>query len=161
MQVGKITNITGKPFKEFSPVVTKRLTTLHTYIHTQFTYVNVICSGVPGSILPQPEEENPASIIYPRYETMCLQAVLAPRHVGWNRAMCLGGESEFGPPPSQIYMVSNVCMYVLSLLGKSLLEYRSTSGLDPSRYTTEVSVVHRYHTYTNNTYIYIHTYIHT
>ena len=38
-QVGKITNITGKPFKEFSPVVHKRYTTIHTYIHT-YVYIH-------------------------------------------------------------------------------------------------------------------------
>eukprot|EP01036_Dinobryon_divergens_P025981 gene25981-34581_t len=80
------------------------------------TQGNIVYAGIRSSFTRRlmPEEENPASIIYPRYETMCLQAVLAPRHVGWNRAMCLGG--------------------------KSLLEYRSTSGLDPSRYTTEMSM---------------------
>jgi hypothetical protein len=29
----------------------------------------------------------------PRYESMCLQAVLSPRHLGWSRASVMGGKS--------------------------------------------------------------------
>ena len=79
----------------------------HTYIHT--------CSGSPDPLPQQPEEEAPQSVIYPRYDTMCLQAVLAPRHVGWNRAMVLGGKTE-GVYVCVMYVcmcyVCTVCMYV-------------------------------------------------
>ena len=44
------------------------------------------------------------------------------------------------------------CMYVY-LSGKSLLEFRSSSGLDPSSYTTEVLI----HTHTHTYILYIFT----
>ena len=50
IQVGKITNITGKPFKEFAPVVNKRYTTPHSYIHTYTPYIHTYLFAV-GSLV--------------------------------------------------------------------------------------------------------------
>jgi len=98
LMIGKITNITGNPFKEFSAAPATKSSG----------------SKADDAANMPPPPPGDALSIYPRYESMSLQMVLSPRHVGWNRAVCLGG--------------------------KSLLEFRERPRTAPTVYSTEMSL---------------------
>lgn len=67
LMVGKITNITGRPFEEFLGPKDLR--------HPDLTPINL-----SAHCLRSVEAASNGSSIYPRYETMSLQMVLSPRH---------------------------------------------------------------------------------